>query len=120
MTHVKTALIANDVPWYVGDVVDYIYGGDRLNQITSMSDLADVLEGCPDLTALLDVQNPEPPDAGSRLYRQSNVYMTSHIAGSTNDEVRRMADYMLDDFRRWLNGEPLLYAVNTEELKGRA
>ncbi len=82
--------------------------------------LADVLEQRPDLTALLDVQHPEPPDAGSRLYRLSNVYMTSHIAGSTNDEVQRMADFMLDDFRRWLNDEPLLYAVNPEELKGRA
>lgn len=82
--------------------------------------LVDVLEVRPDLTALLDVQDPEPPDAGSRLYRQPNVHMTSHIAGSTNDEVQRMADFMLDDFRRWLKEEPLLYAVDPEMLKERA
>jgi phosphoglycerate dehydrogenase-like enzyme len=82
--------------------------------------MIDVLEQRPDLTALLDVQHPEPPAAGSRLFAQPNVYMTSHIAGSTNDEVQRMADFMLADFQRWLRGEPLLYAVEPEQLKGRA
>ena len=82
--------------------------------------MLDVLEQRPDLTALLDVQHPEPPPAGSRLFAQPNVYLTSHIAGSTNDEVQRMADFMLDDFQRWLRGEPLLYAVKPELLKGRA
>jgi phosphoglycerate dehydrogenase-like enzyme len=82
--------------------------------------LLDVLEQRPDLTALLDVQHPEPPAAGSRLFAQPNVHMTSHIAGSTNDEVQRMADFMLHDFQRWLRNEPLLYAVEPELLKGRA
>ena len=82
--------------------------------------MIDVLEQRPDLTALLDVQHPEPPAAGSRLFAQPNVYMTSHIAGSTNDEVQRMADFMLADFQRWLRNEPLLYAVDPELLKGRA
>ena len=79
-----------------------------------------VLEERPDLTALLDVQHPEPPERGSGLFNQSNVHMTSHIAGSVNDEVQRMADFMLADFRRWLNEEPLRYAVDPESFKGRA
>jgi len=82
--------------------------------------MLDVLEVRPDLTALLDVQHPEPPAIGSRLFAQPNVHMTSHIAGSTNDEVQRMADFVLDDFQRWLRNEPLLYAVEPELLKGRA
>ncbi len=82
--------------------------------------MLDVLEVRPDLTALLDVQHPEPPAIGSRLFSQPNVHMTSHIAGSTNDEVQRMADYVLEDFQRWLRNEPLLYAVEPELLKGRA
>jgi phosphoglycerate dehydrogenase-like enzyme len=82
--------------------------------------MIDVLEQRSDLTALLDVQHPEPPEAGSRLFSQPNIYMTSHIAGSTNDEVQRMADFMLDDFERWLKDEPLLYAVDAGILARRA
>lgn len=82
--------------------------------------MIDVLEQRPDLTALLDVQHPEPPPADSRLFAQPNIYMTSHIAGSTNDEVRRMADFVLDDFERWIKGEPLLYAVDAKTFEGRA
>ena len=79
-----------------------------------------VLRMRPDLTALLDVQHPEPPEAHSELYSLPNVYMTSHIAGSTNDEVQRMADFMLDDFQHWLSNEPLKYAIEANEFNGRA
>lgn len=82
--------------------------------------LVEVLKSRPDLTALLDVQHPEPPDAGSELYTLPNVHLTSHIAGSTNDEVRRMADFVIDDFERWTKGEPLHYSVNPKEFSSRA
>lgn len=83
-------------------------------------DLIEVLKARPDLTALLDVQQPEPPNANSELYLLSNVHMTSHIAGSNNNEVRRMADFMIEDFKRWINNEPLKYIVNGDELSDRA
>lgn len=70
------------------------------------------LKARPDLTALLDVQHPEPPDAGSELYALPNVHMTSHIAGSLNDEVRRMADCMIEDFKRWRRGQMLEFQVD--------
>ena len=82
--------------------------------------MIEVLKARPDLTALLDVQHPEPPEADSELYSLPNVYMTSHIAGSTNDEVHRMADFMIEDFQRYADGEKLKYAVNPDELSGRA
>jgi phosphoglycerate dehydrogenase-like enzyme len=82
--------------------------------------LANVLQARHDLTALLDVQHPEPPQAGSRLYTLPNVHMTSHIAGSSNDEVRRMADYMIEEFKRWQNNDALLYAVEPTVLARRA
>ena len=82
--------------------------------------MIEVLKTRTDLTALLDVQHPEPPLSGSELYTLPNVHMTSHIAGSTNDEVHRMADFMIEDFLRWQNGEELKYAVNPDELSGRA
>ncbi|MFY9997296.1 MAG: hydroxyacid dehydrogenase [Leclercia sp.] len=65
-----------------------------------------------DLTALLDVTKPEPPIESSPLYRLPNVLLTSHIAGSINDETVRLADYILEEIRRWKNGDPLCYAVS--------
>lgn len=73
-----------------------------------------------DLTALLDVQHPEPPLADSELYTLPNIHLSSHIAGSINDEVHRMADYMVEDFERWQDGKELKYAVNPRELATRA
>lgn len=66
----------------------------------------------PDLTALLDVTHPEPPPTGSELYTMPNIQLSSHIAGSMNNEVIRMADYMIAEAKRWLNGESLLYQVH--------
>lgn len=83
--------------------------------------LFEVMKFRPDLNALLDVTFPEPPEPDSPLRSLDNIWLSTHIAGSINDEVKRMADYMLDEFRRWLKDESLHYAVNkkkiTKELK---
>ena len=79
-------------------------------------DLIEVFRERQDLTALLDVQHPEPPEEGSELYTLPNVYLSSHIAGSHNDEFARMADFMIADFQRWQRGEELLYEVDSEQL----
>lgn len=80
------------------------------------ADLAEVLVRRPDLTAILDVTFPEPPEADSPLYRLPNVWLTPHIAGSLNDEVRRMADYAIADFRNYADGKPLQYRVSESML----
>jgi len=74
----------------------------------------------PDLTALLDVTFPEPPTPESELYTLSNVQLSSHIAGAMNNEVVRMADLMIEEFRSWERGEPLRYAVTAEMLETMA
>ncbi|MBQ9338292.1 MAG: hydroxyacid dehydrogenase [Lentisphaeria bacterium] len=71
-----------------------------------------VMEERPDLTALLDVTFPEPPEAGSKLYTLPNVRLSPHIAGSMNDEVHRMSDYMIAEYKRFASGEPCLYEVS--------
>ena len=81
------------------------------------ADLIRVWSERPDLTALLDVTFPEPPVAGSPLYELPNVHLSSHIAGSMNDEVVRMADFVIEEFGRWERGEPLLYQVTAERLE---
>ena len=80
------------------------------------SDLISVFGRRGDLTALLDVTYPEPPVDDSPLYTMPNIHLTSHIAGSMNDEVVRMADYMIGEFKAWQQGRPLQYAVTKEML----
>ncbi len=69
-----------------------------------------------DLTALLDVTYPEPPVENSPLYTMPNIHLTTHIAGSLGDEVVRLADYAIEEFQAWENGQPLRYAVTLEML----
>ncbi len=78
--------------------------------------MLDVMESRPDLTAIIDVTEPEPPSPDSRLFTLPNVYLSGHIAGSWNDEVHRMADFVVAELERFLAGEPLLYQVHESML----
>lgn len=69
--------------------------------------LADVFERRRDLIALLDVTDPEPPEAGSLLYRLPNILLSSHIAGCVGEEVHLLVDEAIDSAEKWLRGEPL-------------
>jgi phosphoglycerate dehydrogenase-like enzyme len=80
------------------------------------ADLAAVLAARPDLTALLDVTFPEPPQADSPWYTLENVHLSSHIAGSDGNEMPRMADLCLEEFLAWREGRPLRYRVTREML----
>lgn len=79
-------------------------------------DLAEVLQARPDLTAILDVTYPEPPETDSPLYTLPNVWLSPHMAGSWNDEFRRMADYAIADFRNFAAGKTCLYQVSESML----
>lgn len=75
------------------------------------ADLARALREDPTRLAILDVTDPEPPAAGSPLLALDNALLTPHIAGSSGDEVRRMAAYAVGELDRYLAGQPLRYAV---------
>lgn len=75
-------------------------------------ELIDVLRQRPDLHALLDVTDPEPPASDSPLFDLPNVTLTPHIAGTCAAESPRLGRAMVDDLLRWQRGEPLLYSVN--------
>ena len=84
------------------------------------TDLVETLHRRPDLTALLDVTYPEPLPPDSPLLRLPNIQVTSHIAGSVNDETHRLADYCIEEFDRYVKGEPLHHAVTLEMLASMA
>jgi phosphoglycerate dehydrogenase-like enzyme len=73
--------------------------------------LIEVLQQRPDLMALLDVTDPEPPVSGSPLYTLPNVFLTPHIAGSLAGECARMGDLAVEECRRFLAGEPLRWSI---------
>lgn len=83
-------------------------------------DLIRVLQERPDLTAILDVTQSDPPEEGSPLYTLENCILTPHIAGSFNHEERRMAEYMEQEYQRFLKNEPCKYEVTLEMLKTMA
>ncbi len=72
------------------------------------------LRARPDLTALLDVTDPEPPKADDPLFTLPNVVVTPHIAGSHGRECERMGHYMIGELRRYLAGEPLRWRLTRE------
>lgn len=78
-------------------------------------EMIDVLRQRPDLTAVLDVTDPEPPVAGSPLLTLPNVILTPHIAGSMDNECRRMGQFMVEELRRYLAGQPMQWQISQEK-----
>jgi len=81
------------------------------------ADLVKVLRARPDLTALLDVTDPEPPAADSELWSLPNAVISPHIGGTIGDEVTRLADCVIEEFIAWHAGRPLRYQVTREVLE---
>ncbi len=69
------------------------------------------------LNAILDVTDPEPLPADSRLRRLPNVMVTPHLAGSLGSELHRMTDAALDEMERYVAGEPFLDEVTADALR---
>ena len=83
-------------------------------------DLVRALTEVPSRAAVLDVTFPEPSPAGHPFYDMNNVYITPHIAGSLGNEVHRMADYMVEEFRLYRDGKPTHYEVTLKMLETMA
>jgi phosphoglycerate dehydrogenase-like enzyme len=80
-------------------------------------ELVEVLSERPDLFAVLDVTHPEPPEADSKLFDLTNVFLTPHIAGSMDRECWRMGQVVIDELSRYLEGKPLMYEITQERAK---
>ena len=84
------------------------------------SDLCRILSERPDLSALLDVTDPEPSVAGHPFYSLPNCILTPHIAGSAGNEVARMGQYMQAECEAFLKNEATHYEVTEKMLETMA
>ena len=74
--------------------------------------LADALQRGSLAAAVLDVFEQEPLPADHVFWRTLNVLITSHTAAlSIPDDI---APVFIDNFRRWIAGQPLRYRVDFE------
>lgn len=83
-------------------------------------EMIEVLQERSDITAILDVTFPEPPNQDSPLYYLENVILTPHLAGSEGKECGRMGYYMLEEYKRYINGEKLQWQVKKEKYNSLA
>lgn len=60
----------------------------------------------------LDVTDPEPLPAGHPLWAFENVIITPHIAGASDQVLRRRVDLVRENVRRFARGLPLLNVVD--------
>ena len=83
-------------------------------------ELISILKLRPDITEILDVTAPEPPNEGSELFTLENCILTPHIAGSIGNEVRRMGEYMTAEYRNFIQNKPCQYEVTLRMLETMA
>lgn len=79
--------------------------------VVNQPEMVEVLRERPEIFAVLDVVDPEPPLPGDPLFELPNVIMTPHISGSMQNECRRLGQNTIDEFKRFLEGQPLLWEV---------
>ncbi len=83
-------------------------------------DLVKALSDRNDLTAILDVTFPEPSEAGHPFYTLENCILTPHIAGSSGNEVKRMGEYMEEEYENFVHNRPCRYQVTEKMLETMA
>lgn len=82
--------------------------------VVNEPEMVEVLKERPDLFAILDVTDPEPPPPESPMWTLPNVILTPHIAGSMGRECRRMGRLAMEECRRYLRDEPPLHPITEE------
>ena len=80
------------------------------------ADLYDMLVQDETRCALIDVMTDEENSDDNPLNGLPNCFITPHIAGSGGNEVRRMADYMIETLDKVKNGEASDYEVTLKML----
>ncbi|MEX1377523.1 MAG: NAD(P)-dependent oxidoreductase [Eubacteriales bacterium] len=98
----------------MGKQVVFINSG-RGQQVVE-ADLADAMKKRPQSCALLDVTYPEPPDESCPFWGVDNIFINPHIAGSQNNELERMVEYMIEDAKSFIHGKELVHEINLSSI----
>jgi phosphoglycerate dehydrogenase-like enzyme len=88
--------------------------------IVRESELVHVLQSRPDLTAILDVTDPEPAPPDSPLRKLPNVVLTPHLAGARHREIELLGRVVLEELERFRAGEPLQWSLTEAAVAGQA
>ncbi|MDP0501859.1 MAG: hydroxyacid dehydrogenase [Verrucomicrobiota bacterium JB022] len=73
-----------------------------------------------DITAYLDVTDPEPPALDHPFYQLPNCYLTPHVSGSISNEVTRLGDYVLREVENFLSNHPQENSLDLASIALRA
>lgn len=68
------------------------------------------------LWACLDVTDPEPPTLDHPFRKLPNVILIPHVAGVVNNGMHRIADYTIEEIRRYIQKQPLDGEVDLSRL----
>ena len=79
--------------------------------------MIEVLRKRPDLFAVIDVVQDESDYAGNPLADLPNAVLMPHIAGSMGRECHRMGAYVVEECRRYLNGDAPMIPISREAAK---
>lgn len=82
--------------------------------IVREAEMVEVLRARPDLTAVLDVTDPEPAPADSPLRTLPNVVLTPHLAGARHREIELLGRAVCADLERYVAGQPLSGELTAE------
>ncbi|WAR17782.1 GHRB-like protein [Mya arenaria] len=87
--------------------------GDLIDEITLVTAIREGWLG----GAVLDVNPAEPLPPDSPLWTLQNVLITPHISGYTRDprHIQRYVDVFVENYRRYCDGQPLMYEVDFEK-----
>ena len=72
-----------------------------------------------DIVAGLDVFDPEPIPPDSEIIGLPNVFLTPHIAGVTQTSYQRFFTLMVDEIKRFFQGDEPLFELNPRSLANR-
>ena len=72
-----------------------------------------------DITACLDVFDPEPIPVDSRIRKLPNVFLTPHIAGTTQRSRTRFFEEMVSELERHFSGHETLHNLTAQTLANR-
>lgn len=103
------------------DVISLMNNGSYLinvarGPIVAEEDLLDALRNGPLAGAGLDVFAEEPLPVGSELRKLRNVVLTPHIGGFNPNYATRVLQVFVENFRRWVQEEPLINVVDTSRV----